>query len=1024
MSYEHDRPADGGLSASREHAVQFYADDSFRVDVVARMVPDGLTAGGPLLIIATEPHRAAFRRRLEELGIDVDQAGRDARIQLLDARVTLAAFMVDGEPDPARFRTVIGGALSRAGAAADRPVRVYGEMVDLLCADGNPAAAVAVETLWTSLAADHHFSLLSGYSQASLADLHERGVWTAERNTHAHLTPAALGAGTDGEQPVVSQLQQRTLVLEAAIARRVAVERSLIESRHELQDFIENATIGLHWCDADGIIVWANQAELDLLGYARDEYVGHPIVEFHIDRPVIGGLLAELGRNEILREHETRVRCRDGSIRHVVVDVSVRWRDGHFLHTRCFTRDVTAQKRSREALERLQAITGALSQAQRTGDVIEVVLGQGIAAVGAFAGNAFRVDPSGAWLELVGAHGYPAAMLRPHARISVDAITPLSEAARAGTPVFVPTGIAEAYPSLADATRLTGTTAVAAVPMIVEGKVTGVLGFSFQGAPRFDETDRMFLLALGNHCAQAIERARLFDAERRARQDAEAATRRASLLAEASALLATSLEVQPALTQIAALAAAELGLHCWIERVGEPGSSPDPGPVPEGSDQGQTQLAADRTGVVVPLVARGRRHGALVFAGATGPLPSADVATAEELGRRIALALDNARLFREARDADRRKDEFLAMLGHELRNPLAPIMTALELMRLRGGAEREQQVIDRQVQHLARLVDDLLDVSRITRGKVQLAREPLEVASVLAKAIEMASPLFEQRAHVLSIDVPREGLRVDADPVRLAQVIENLLTNAARYTEPGGRIRVSAAREGAEVVLAVEDNGHGIAPAMLAQIFELFVQGGQPIDRQQGGLGLGLAVARNMAELHGGTITAVSAGVGTGSKFVVRLPALPDSVPVRPSGPRPALRRMSASLRVLVVDDNIDAAETIAMALESFGHEVVVAHDGPAALAAAGRLAPDVALVDIGLPVMDGFELAGRLRELLPGPLRLIAVTGYGQETDKARSRAAGFDDHLVKPVGLEVLLGSLDRTTGRDVAATPRVRT
>ncbi len=362
-----------------------------------------------------------------------------------------------------------------------------------------------------------------------------------------------------------------------------------------------------------------------------------------------------------------------------------------------------------------------------------------------------------------------------------------------------------------------------------------------------------------------------------------------------------------------------------------------------------------------------------------------------------------------AESANRTKDEFLAMLGHELRNPLAPILTALQLLRLRGveGGDRERTIIERQVRHLVGLVDDLLDVSRITRGKVRLDPQPIELNAVVAKAIELASPLLEQHQHILETDVPRTGLGVMADAARLAQVVSNLLTNAAKYTLPGGRIRISSRSEGADVVLSVQDSGIGIDASMLPRVFDLFTQDHQAVDRAQGGLGLGLAIVRSLVALHGGSVSARSQGLGCGSEFLVRLPRIELTTAPIEDGARRHKRALvpSSGVRVLVVDDNEDAAETLADALTAAGHTTAVAPDGPTALRAALEFRPHVALLDIGLPVMDGFELARHLQSADAGNqvrTRLVAVTGYGQEHDRQRSAAAGFDDHLVKPVDID----------------------
>jgi PAS domain S-box-containing protein len=381
----------------------------------------------------------------------------------------------------------------------------------------------------------------------------------------------------------------------------------------------------------------------------------------------------------------------------------------------------------------------------------------------------------------------------------------------------------------------------------------------------------------------------------------------------------------------------------------------------------------------------------------------------ELLERERAARVEMDRLRQAAESASRAKDEFLAMLGHELRNPLAPIMTALQLMRLRGDArlERERDVIERQVSHLTRLVDDLLDVSRIARGKVELKKEPVEVAEIVAKAIEQASPLLEQRTHALDLHVPRLGLLVEADPTRLGQVVSNLLTNAAKYTEAGGRIAVTAWRADDEVCISVRDTGIGISPEMLPRVFDLFAQEAQAADRAQGGLGLGLTIVRNLVDLHGGTVDARSEGLGLGSEFVVRLPALAAPAVAALAEPAPPADVVfdRDALRVLVVDDNRDAADMLVEVLRSFGHHPRAAHDGPAALKVCGEFKPDVALLDIGLPVMDGYELAERIRDL-PGfeRIRLVAVTGYGQDSDRERSRLAGFHHHLVKPIDIDLI--------------------
>ena len=359
----------------------------------------------------------------------------------------------------------------------------------------------------------------------------------------------------------------------------------------------------------------------------------------------------------------------------------------------------------------------------------------------------------------------------------------------------------------------------------------------------------------------------------------------------------------------------------------------------------------------------------------------------------------------ELAEADRRKDEFLAMLAHELRNPLAPIRNALEVIRLRAAdpalVEQARATAAHQVGHMARLIDDLLDVARITSGKIQLRAEPVDLAAAMRHAAEAARPLIEARGHHFALTPPPGPARVQGDPTRLEQVLTNLLNNAAKYTEPGGQIAFTAELAPGLATLRVRDNGTGIAPEMLPRIFDLFAQDDRSLVRSQGGLGIGLTLVRSLVELHGGTVTAASAGPGLGSEFVVRLPTLPEAAP-DPARLAPAPPPGRAPRRVLVVDDHADSARTLARVLELWGHEVRVAHSGPEAIAAVDADPADLILLDIGLPEMDGYEVARRLRARAPAAtLILVALTGYGQDDDRRRSREAGFDHHLVKPVDL-----------------------
>jgi signal transduction histidine kinase/DNA-binding response OmpR family regulator len=546
--------------------------------------------------------------------------------------------------------------------------------------------------------------------------------------------------------------------------------------------------------------------------------------------------------------------------------------------------------------------------------------------------------------------------------------------------------------------------------------------------------------------------------EQAARAAAEEATRRSLFLAEASTALARSLDfedtrnallrlVVPSLADVAGVTLAGENGRPWRTELAWLAAPPDgvrqtqleeaEGPddplraavdrvlgsgraeVLDGLCVAYPPIACEapvgsvRKAAVLPLLARGRTLGALTLAqrGAERHFGPSDLALAEDLAGRAAVALDNARLYREVQEADQHKNEFLAMLAHELRNPLAPIRNAVQILQTDTANARQirwaREVIGRQVQQMVRMVDDLLDVSRITRGKIDLQREPVDMAAVVAAAVETSRPLIDSRRHHLTVTLPPEPARTEGDPTRLAQVIANLLNNAAKYTEEGGRIWLSVERIQGEIVVRVRDTGVGVPPEMLGRIFDLFAQVDRSLDRSQGGLGIGLTLARRLVELHGGRVEVRSDGPGTGSEFIVRLPELAaaQTRPPAKEGDYTANGNPLPALRTLIIDDNVDGAESMKILLQAKGLDVRTAFDGPEGLAAADAFRPEVVLLDIGLPKMDGYEVARRLRRQSGQELSLlVAVSGYGQEEDRQLSRQAGFDFHLVKPVSPEVL--------------------
>ena len=461
-----------------------------------------------------------------------------------------------------------------------------------------------------------------------------------------------------------------------------------------------------------------------------------------------------------------------------------------------------------------------------------------------------------------------------------------------------------------------------------------------------------------------------------------------------------------------------------VVRDGEPGSD---------ASLGELRQLGLRVFVCYPMMVDGRLIGTLGFGTRSrSRLEDDEIDVLHIVSDQSAMALERARLVAELQtraealaEADRRKDEFLAMLAHELRNPLVPIMTGLKTFQMvepkTPKLQRARDAMERQVRHMVRLVDDLLDVSRVTAGKIELRKDLVDVATIVQQAVQTSQPLMAEKQHELALSLPSGRLELIVDPARLAQIVSNLLSNAAKYTDAGGRIELAAAAVGDDIEIRVRDNGRGIRPEMLPQVFGLFVQSDRTLDMAQGGLGVGLTLVKRLVELHGGTVMARSAGEGTGSEFIVRLPGVSrlqaatyvppprrditgefraPPLPGAPAPSDPAPRR----LRILVVDDNPDIRATLHDLLEMQGHQVDVAEDGPQAIERVLTLRPHVALVDIGLPGMDGCAVARTLRQDPAMRTRLVAMTGYGQAEDRRRALDAGFDAHVVKPVELDEL--------------------
>ncbi len=795
------------------------------------------------------------------------------------------------------------------------------------------------------------------------------------------------------------------------LERREA-EQKLRRSEKELNDFFENAAVGLHWAGPDGVILRANQAVLKMLGYSREEYVGHNIAEFHVDQDAIQGILQCLMADEQLHDYEANLRCKDGSIKQVLVDSNVLWDEGQFVHTRCITRDITERKKAETALQdseerlRLALEAGRMGSWEwhiPTGNVIWSTTLEQIhgLAPGSFGGTfeAFQQD------------------IHPEDRQRVlDLIQQTVEQGRdhhLEYRIVRPDG--------------------------------GVRWLEARGKLFRDQNDQP--LRLLGICSDATERKRLEQS--------------LHFLAEASKSLSLLIDFRSTLQNVANLAVPDFADWCAVEMLEVDGSlqrlvvaHADPAkvelaeelyrrypPDPEsprgvfnvlrtGESEFMTEIPDEllqlsardeahlaimrklslKSYMCVPLRSKSSVLGVMTFVGGESGrrYVAADLVMAEDLAHRAAIAIENARLYQQVRDADHRKDEFLAMLAHELRNPLAPIRSGLEILAMDAGEHSETvALMQEQVEHIVRLVDDLLDVSRIMRGKVELRKAPNEVADLVRRSVQTVQPLINSQQQQLVVAVPERPIWIDADPVRIVQVLENLLNNGSKYTDVGGRIELTVERQDNQAVIKVTDTGVGLEPELLPAIFELFTQSSRSLDRAQGGLGIGLTLVKSLVEMHGGTVTAHSDGPGRGSTFVVRLPEIESPRPTQDAAERPC---MTEKCRILVVDDNVGAARLLTMLLMKLdGHEVEIAYDGPTALSKIKEFHPEIVLLDIGLPGMDGYQVGRAVREMPEfDDLLLVALTGYGQEEDRKRSRQAGFDEHLVKPPSVEQIRGLL----------------
>jgi PAS domain S-box-containing protein len=717
-----------GTAAPHDHFVRFYEDDSHLYNTVGRFLQEGLECGEGIVVIATPEHRAGFERIIQEAGFDVAAAKERGDLTVLDARETLGSFLkgdlANGVLDPEAFQRVVGGVVEQASAGiVRRKVRAYGEMVALLFKQGNVVATVGLEELWNGLAQVHTFELCCAYALADFNRAAHLEPFQRICKVHSHVVPAEgydRLANTAEQDRELALLQQRAAALEGEVAHRRQVEETLRQRDREITDFLENATEGLHWVGPDGTVLWANRAELELLGYSRAEYVGHHISEFHADPAVVSDILTRLSNDEALQGYEARLVAKDGSIKHVLINSSVYREDGRFVHTRCFMRDITD------------------------------------------------------WKE-----------------------------------------------------------------------------------------------------AQA-ERDSLLERERAAREQAER--------------------------------------------------------------------------------------------------------------------------------ANQMKDEFLAIVSHELRTPLNAIMGWTHVALSANVPQPDQtrralEVIERNARIQTQIVSDVLDISRITSGKLLLNPAQVDAKQLISGALENVRLSAEARKIELQTVLPADSLYVWADPERMQQVVGNLLSNAVKFTPSGGRVRISLEGHGPDVEITVTDNGKGIAPAFLPHVFESFRQADSSIIRNHGGLGLGLAIVKHLVELHRGRVEASSAGEGQGATFRVVMPLMVVAGDPAPAEGRPAPRL--DGVRALVVDDHEDGLELVAMILTEQGASVLKAADAGHALSLLRDKRPNILVSDLEMPGESGYQLMEKIRALPPsqgGLTPAIALTAYARSDDRVRALMAGFQAHLSKP--------------------------
>jgi PAS domain S-box-containing protein len=875
-------------------------------------------------------------------------------------------------------------------------------------------------------------------------------------------------------QAFLATVGAMTLVTAAVVAERRRATDAVRASEQRIRRLADTVPAMLWMAGPDGGHMFVNRALLDFTGRTLEQEVGsgwiegiHPedLADYLRRR---GTAVSARAAFEI----EYRLRRHDGSYRWVFDRGAARFGpDGTFQGYAGICVEIHDRKRAEQRLRARHAVSRVLAEAGSVADAVPRILQSMGETLGWEVGAVWWVAPEGDVMRCH--HVWQAAGVEAPGFIEVTRAAAFARGtglpgrvwSTARTAWVTDVTIDDNFPRASAATR-DGLHGAFAFPVLVADQCTGAVEFFSRSLQPPDDELLEIVASAGSQLGQFAERMRahaaiqvaeeqrseLLARAERARAEAEQRRHEAETLAEVAATVTEALSPEVVAQRIAdsvrMLLAADpaalfrlepsSGNMVLLAMSGETARAPDRRVVlPPGAGivglaarertavtstdfldderilvpdtlRARVEPASHRAALAVPLIVQGRVIGALFAGDHPGRrFTEADVRLAKAFADQAAIALRNAELFHDAEQASRAKDEFLAMLGHELRNPLSAITTAASLLD-RGGAlapSRAREIIARQARHLTELVNDLLDVARVTTGKIALVLQPLDLGEAARNTMATLAAAGRTARHAVTVDVAPAW--VHADETRIEQVITNLVLNAVKYTPENGRIRVEVRPEGNRARLVVEDSGHGIAEDVLPRIFDLFVQGEQAPDRAQGGLGIGLTLVRRLAELHGGTVHAQSAGPGRGSAFTVRLPRIG---PPAPAAAARAAHGGVAARRVLVVEDNTDGREMLAHALTLAGHEVHVAEDGPTGVAQALRVRPDVALVDLGLPGFDGYEVARRIRDSATGKsVRLIAVTGYGREADRRRATEAGFDVYLIKPVDPDRLHAALD---------------